>query len=76
MTNRGAPTPPIEFAGDAAATTARFAASAVAVPDDVLARLGDACASVSVDPGDTAEAGRDWWPLAMHWALKGETPAP
>jgi alkyldihydroxyacetonephosphate synthase len=47
----------------------------VAVPDDVLARLRDACAAVTTDAGSAAEAGRDWWPLAMHWALDGETPA-
>ncbi len=75
MTNRGAPTPPIEFASDASSVTAHFADGAVAVPDDVLARLRDVCAAVSVDAADTAEAGRDWWPLAMHWAMAGETPA-
>ena len=73
MTNRGAPTPPIEFSDDAAKTSARFAA--VEVGDDVLARLRDACTHVSVDAGETAEAGRDWWPLAMHWAMQAETPA-
>lgn len=75
MPNRGAPTPAIEFSTDAAAATTRFAASAVAVPDDVLARLRDACASITTDDAATAEAGRDWWPLAMHWALDGQTPA-
>lgn len=75
MPNRGAPTPAIEFSTDAASTASRFAATAVPVPDDVLTRLGSACASVSVEAGETAETGRDWWPLAMHWALEGETPA-
>jgi alkyldihydroxyacetonephosphate synthase len=71
--NRGAPTPPIAFEGDGA-ITARFASSAVEVPGDVIARLRDACATVD-DARAIAEAGRDWWPVAMHWALKGETPA-
>ncbi len=75
MTNRGSPTPPIEFSTDAAKTTSRFASLAVAVPEAVRTRLGDVCANVSSDEAETAEAGRDWWPLAMHWALAGETPA-
>src|SRR4051812_11396348 len=70
--NRGAPTPPIAFEGDK--ITARFADSAVTVPGDVVARLRDACATVD-DARAIAEAGRDWWPVAMHWALQGETPA-
>jgi alkyldihydroxyacetonephosphate synthase len=71
--NRGAPTPPIAFEG-AAPVTARFAEAAVTVPGDVVSRLRDACDTVT-DSAATAEAGRDWWPVAMHWALKGETPA-
>jgi alkyldihydroxyacetonephosphate synthase len=79
MTNRGAPTPPIAFEGAGASgdgVAARFAGAAVAVPGDVLTRLRDACDDViSDDDTALAEAGRDWWPLAMHWALDGETPA-
>ncbi len=75
MTNRGAPTPPIAFSEDASKVSSHFASSAVPVPDDVLARLRDASATVSVDDGETAEAGRDWWPVAMHWALAGQTSA-
>ncbi|HVT77495.1 MAG TPA: FAD-binding oxidoreductase [Acidimicrobiales bacterium] len=71
-TNRGAPTPPIAFAGSD--ITARFAAAAVTIPGDVVTRLRDACATVD-DANAVAEAGRDWWPVAMHWALHGETPA-
>jgi alkyldihydroxyacetonephosphate synthase len=45
----------------------------VAVDDTVLARL-DAVCSLEIDPVARAEASRDWWPLAMHWALDGEIP--
>ena len=72
--NRGAPTPPIAFEGNVAATPARFADAAVTVPGDVLARVRDACPTVD-DAAAIAEAGRDWWPVAMHWALQGEPPA-
>ena len=38
-------------------------------------RLADACADVQVGDGPRAEAGRDWWPLAMQWALAGQVAA-
>ena len=31
-----------------------------------------ACAEVTTDPAALAEASRDWWPLAMTWALDGQ----
>jgi alkyldihydroxyacetonephosphate synthase len=66
-----APTPPIAIAGGAAAATPRLRAERVEVGDDLLERLRDACAEVTVEPGDLAEASRDWWPLAMAWATEG-----
>ena len=71
MPNRGAPTPPIALPDGP--VTPRFAAT-VDVSDDVLKRLGNACAEVVTDDAARAEAGRDWWPLAMTWALQGEVP--
>lgn len=71
----GAPTPPIALAGGAAAATARGRGGHVGVPDAVLASLRDACDQVIDDPAVTGEASRDWWPLAMTWALQGEVPA-
>jgi alkyldihydroxyacetonephosphate synthase len=68
----GAPTAPIRLAGDPAQVRSHLAQSAVAIPDDVLARLAGACASVTTEPAVTAEASRDWWPLAMTWALDGQ----
>ncbi|MGQ0802604.1 MAG: FAD-binding oxidoreductase [Actinomycetota bacterium] len=69
MAASGAPTPPIQFSGPAERVGARLKASRVEVDDAVLARLRDACSSVTVDAGELAEASRDWWPLAMIWAL-------
>ncbi len=43
--------------------------------DTFLARLGNVCAEVVVDPAATAEAGRDWWPLAIVWATENQVPA-
>lgn len=67
-----APTPPIALAGGAAAATPRLAAERVEVDDRLLARLRDACAEVTAEPAELAEASRDWWPLAMSWATEGQ----
>ena len=69
--NSGSPTPPIEIAGGAASATGRFTAPVVLLDDAFLARLGAVCADVRLDPGERAEASRDWWPLAMIWATDG-----
>jgi alkyldihydroxyacetonephosphate synthase len=71
----GEVTPPIALVGGAAAATAHpGAAPAVGVDDALLARLRSACADVVTDAGATAEASRDWWPLAMIWATEGQVP--
>lgn len=71
-TNSGSPTPPIEISGGAAEATGRLAAPVVLLDDAFLVRLGEACADVRLDPGERAEASRDWWPLAMVWATEGK----
>jgi len=71
MANRGVPTPPIEIEGDQ--ITARF--SGVSVSEAAIAAVGDACADVRTDDATCHEAGRDWWPITMAWALNGEVPA-
>ena len=68
----GAPTPPIELHGGPAGTTDRLVATAVEVDNATVARLADVCATVTTDDAERAEAGRDWWPLAMTWALDGQ----
>jgi alkyldihydroxyacetonephosphate synthase len=68
----GEPTAPIALAGDASAVTGRLGATAVPVPDEVLARLKGACPAVTTEARDLAEASRDWWPLAMTWALDNQ----
>jgi alkyldihydroxyacetonephosphate synthase len=68
----GTPTPPIELAGGAASATARFDAARVEVPNRVVEQLRSACSEVTTDAATVAEASRDWWPLAMTWALEGQ----
>ena len=58
-------TPPIAFDGD---PTLRPLAPQVDLPEGFVERLP------AVVDADRAEAGRDWWPLAMTWALDGEVP--
>jgi len=67
----GTPTPPIDIAGGAGHATPRLDSRRITVDADVVRRLGDVCAEISTDPDVLAESSRDWWPLAMTWALDG-----
>lgn len=70
QTNRGAPTPPIAFGAGAVGDHLR--SRRVDVDDALRARLRSTGADV-VDAAETvAEASRDWWPLAMIWALDAQ----
>jgi len=71
----GQPTPPIAFAGSPEDVRGHLGAPAVAVDDALLRRLLSACADVAVDAATVAEASRDWWPLAMIWALDAQVAA-
>ncbi len=62
------PSTPIELTGSAA----RWATDPL--PAGLTERLADVCETVT-DIATVAPASRDWWPLAMHWALAGEVPA-
>ena len=68
----GAPTPPIALAGEPGAVSAHLANPVVEIPGKVLDRLREVCASVSTDAETRAESSRDWWPLAMTWALDNQ----
>ena len=69
------PTAPIALAGDPSSATARIDDAGRPLGDDVLDRLRRACNEVIVGHAERAEASRDWWPLAMIWALEGQVPA-
>jgi alkyldihydroxyacetonephosphate synthase len=62
-------TPPIELGGSASRWS-----SAVEVPREVITALGEVCEVID-DPDAVADCSRDWWPLALHWALEGQVPA-
>lgn len=63
------PTPPIELLG----TAPRFNAPSSPIDEATLERLAATCPTSTV-LDERAEASRDWWPLAMHWALSGQVP--
>ena len=65
----GQPTVPIPFGSDPERVAPRIEARRVDVGEGVLARLRGACTAVDTDAAAVAEASRDWWPLAMIWAL-------
>jgi alkyldihydroxyacetonephosphate synthase len=60
------PTEPIELTG----SQARLAAPPP-LPEGFIESLAGACQLVT-DEALVADASRDWWPLAMHWALQGQ----
>ena len=60
------PTAPIELTG-----TANRLSNPTHQPDDeLIAKLWEICTPITGEM-ETAEASRDWWPLAMHWSLGG-----
>ena len=71
----GQPTPPIAFGGPPEDVRAHLAAPVVPVHDALVGRLRSACADVTVDAAAVSEASRDWWPLAMIWALDAQVAA-
>src|SRR5256886_9425378 len=77
MESRGGrrPTPAVAFDAPPRSIRRRFDGRWVAVDDGLLGRLRSACSEVAVDDDACLEAGRDWWPLAIHWALAGEVPS-
>ena len=68
------PTPvtPIDAAG--ADVADRLGAGVVDVPPALLDRLTASGAAVVLDEDARAEAGRDWWPIAIGWAAEGAVP--
>ena len=70
-----APTPVTTIDAPPGRVTDRIRAPRVPVDDAVVGRLRGVCAVVDADDEVRAEAGRDWWPLAIRWAMRGAVPA-
>ena len=65
------PTPPIELTGTASKLPA---AGVIELDGEALAELATTC-EIDTVLSRRADVSRDWWPLAMHWALAGKAPA-
>ncbi|MGO9344599.1 MAG: FAD-binding oxidoreductase [Acidimicrobiales bacterium] len=68
------PTPVTPVDAEPSSVTDRLAGPNVCVDDALLGRLRDCCEEVSTDDEHLTEAGRDWWPIAIRWATRGEVP--
>ena len=55
--------------------TERLGGARVEVPERIIAALSGDGIEVSVDHHPRAVAGRDWWPLSIAWAARGQVPA-
>jgi alkyldihydroxyacetonephosphate synthase len=69
------PTPPTSIDAAPADVTDHLGGRRIEVDDRLRRRLAEVCTEVSDDEADRAEAGRDWWPLAIGWAAAGQVPA-
>jgi alkyldihydroxyacetonephosphate synthase len=67
------PVPPIELTG----TAEHLGGDRVVVNEATIDALREVCGVTTVhdDRVAVAEASRDWWPLALHWSLRGSVPA-
>ena len=72
--NPSGPTPVVALEG-ASGGAERIGGPRVDVDDRLLERLRGACAEVAVEGAARDDAGRDWWPIAIDWALAGSVPA-
>ena len=69
------PTPVTPIDAAPVDVTERLDGVRVAVDAALRRRLADVCSEVSDLDEHRAEAGRDWWPLAIGWAASGQVPA-
>ena len=69
------PTPVTPIDAEPDAVTDRIGGAKVRIDPELRNRLMDVCDEVSDDDAERAEAGRDWWPLAIGWATRGQVPA-
>ena len=75
MTKSRLPTTPIALGAPPERVTGRLATRRVEIDDALLGRLRSACPDITTEDGVVAESSRDWWPLAMIWALDGQVAA-
>lgn len=74
--NPSRPVPPIPLHDAGRTPGERLVSPTVTIDGAVRAELAAACpiSDAVAGPDGRAEASRDWWPLALHWALAGAVP--
>lgn len=70
-----APTPVTPIEAGPAGVADRLGGHRVPVSRELRRSLAEVCAEVTEADADRAEAGRDWWPLGIGWAVDGQVPA-
>ena len=70
---RPTPVTPVDAAADAVED--HFGGVRVPVDDALRRRLADVCDEVTDSDDARADAARDWWPLAIGWAVDGQVPS-
>lgn len=55
--------------------TKRLDAPRVELREEDLASLRAVCSQVATDQQLLSQASRDWWPISIAWALRGEVPS-
>jgi alkyldihydroxyacetonephosphate synthase len=68
------PTPVTPIDAEPSKITDRLAGAVVTPPQGLIDRIAASGAVVLTDDVSRAEAGRDWWPLAIGWAADGAVP--
>ncbi len=68
------PTPVTPIDAEPGEVADRLSGAVVTLPQGLIDRLTASGAAVLTDDAARAEAGRDWWPLAIGWAAEGEVP--
>jgi alkyldihydroxyacetonephosphate synthase len=68
------PTPVTAIDADPPAVTDRLSGAVVTPSKGLIDRIAESGAVVLADDATRAEAGRDWWPLAIGWAAEGAVP--
>jgi alkyldihydroxyacetonephosphate synthase len=63
--------PPIDVVGPAGDVTDRLGRRQAPLDDATITLLRGSCTTVDTAPESLVAAGRDWWPISLHWALAG-----
>jgi alkyldihydroxyacetonephosphate synthase len=69
-----APTPVTPIDATADSVLDRLGGVVAEVPPKLAQRIAESGAAVLTEDEARAEAGRDWWPLAIGWATEGAVP--